>query len=141
MATSLKVLLRTAAGLDAGLSALLGSAGAIRWYDEQLVQGSALPAVTVQAISNSPTYSLNSRLPTGWSRQQFTIFGRDGEEARSVAAALATFLDSFSAGIGIPNLQQYPNNIVNSREFGIAQTQPLTYQIFVDAMIFSNDEL
>jgi hypothetical protein len=55
-----------------------------------------------------------------------------------VVEALLDFLKSFNP-IGVSNLPAYPNTVVGDRDGGIAQTQPLTYQRFIDAMIF-NDE-
>lgn len=142
MASSLKSKLFAAAVLDAGLFALLGSAAGFRWYDTQLKQGTTFPAITVREISNPEDYVVTGRLPTSWARYQFTIYGtgNDSENANTVRNALATFLDTFNA-IGIAGLVTYPNLIVGDRDGGIAQTQPLTYQRFVDVRIFSNSLL
>lgn len=139
MSTSLKAKLFAAAELDAGLAALLGSAP-FRWYDVQLRQGSAFPAVEVLLVSNPRTYVMAGRMPTGWARVQFTIFGLgpSSENADAVAQALVNFLGTFNA-IGIPGLAVYPCQLVGDRDAGQAATQPLTYMRILDAMIFSND--
>lgn len=141
MPTSLKAKLFAAAKVDAGLSALLGSAP-FRWYDVQLRQGSAFPAVEVMLISNPRTYVMAGRLPTGWSRVQFTIFGlgADSQNADLVAQALVNFLATFDA-VGIPGLAVYPNQVVGDRDAGMAATQPLTFMRVIDVMIFSNDSV
>lgn len=144
MSTSLKARLYTAALLDAGLLALLatGSPAVMRWYDQQLPQGATFPAIVVQQISNPRDYATTGRMPTGFTRMQFRVFGtgNDSQGANAVVDALANFLDGF-AGSGIAGLAQYSNLIVADRDAGIANTQPLTYQRIVDAMIFSNDNL
>lgn len=145
MSTSLKARLYSAAKVDAGLSALLasGSPSVFRFYDTQLPQATTFPAILVQMISNPRTYAVSGRMPTDFSRMQFNVFGTgtDSEEADRVVTALAKFLDGFSGGSGIAGLSQYSNLIVADRDAGVAQTQPLTYQRIVDAMIFSNDFL
>lgn len=144
MSTSLKARLYAAALVDAGLLALLasGSPAVLRWYDQQLPQGATFPAMVVQQISNPRTYVTTGRMPTGFSRMQFRIFGtgNDSQNASAVVAALANFLDGFN-GSGIAGLAQYSNIIVADRDAGLANTQPLTFQRIVDAMIFSNDNL
>ncbi len=145
MSTTLKARLYSAAKLDAGLVALLGSGSPMvfRFYDTQLPQSTPFPAVLVQMISNNRTYCVSGRLPTGFSRMQFNVFGTgtDSQEADQVVTALAKFLDGFSGGSGILGASQYSNLIVADRDAGIANTQPLTYQRVVDVQIFSNDNL
>ncbi len=145
MSTTLKARLRSAVLLDAGLMAILasGSPAVLRWHDVQLPQGATFPAVVVQTISNNRTYCVSGRLPTGFSRLQFSAYGTgtDSEEADAIVTALAKFLDGFSGGSGIVGASQYSNLIVADRDAGIAQTQPLTYQRVVDVMVFSNDSL
>ncbi len=145
MSTTLKARLRSAVLLDAGLMAILasGSPAVLRWHDVQLPQGATFPAVVVQMISNPRTYAVSGRLPTGFSRMQFNVFGTgtDSQEADQVVTALAKFLDQFSGGTGVTGKSQYSNLIVADRDAGVAQTQPLTYQRILDAMIFSDDSL
>ncbi len=145
MSTSLKTRLRSAVLLDAGLMALLasGSPAVLRWYDEGLAQGTAFPAVTVQTISDIPTYCVSGRLPTGFARLQFNVYGtgNDTENANAIVAAMASFFDQFSGGTGVTGKSQYSNLIVANRDGGIANTQPPTYMRLVDANIFWNDSL
>ncbi len=145
MPSSLKAKLFAAASLNAGLVALLGSGSPLvmRWFDQQLPQSYAtFPAVVVQQIANPSDYAVTGRLPTSWSRMQFTVYGSgaDSENANAVVVALAGFLDTFNS-IGITGLVAYPNLIVGDRDFGVANTQPLTYVRVIDARIFSNSNL
>lgn len=146
MATTLKVKLRTAALAFSGLTNLLGgpTSNLFRWYDTQLAvnqQGGGWPAVVVQIISNPNTYVVTGRLPTGWTRVQFTIYSTDPEVNQVVVTQLKAFLDQFSQGTGIPGQIAYPNQVVNERDGGIPQTQPLTYAWIVDAQVFNNDSI
>lgn len=142
--TSIKAKLFTAAAANAGLVALLasGSPAFFRWFDTQLPQGSVFPAVVIQAISNPRDYAVTGKLPTSWQRIQFTVYGtgNDSQNAEAVVNAIEAFLNDFN-GIGVSNLVTYPNLIVNDRDAGVADTQPLTYVRVLDVRIFSNDLL
>ncbi len=129
--------LRTQAAAFPGLTTLLGT-NPFRWFDTQLPQGADMPAVVVQLVAGSKTYTLAGRLPTGFSRVQFTIWDTDAQRSRDVETQLANFLDVFN-GTGIPGLVQYPNSIVLQRQALFAETQPPKYQRINDANIFSND--
>jgi hypothetical protein len=146
MSTTIKARLYAAARLDAGLAALLGSGSPmfLRWWDQQLpMSGAVFPAVVVSQISNARTYAVSGRLPTGFSRIQFDVYGtgNNSQEADQIVTALEKFLDGFSGGSGIAGASQYSNLIVADRDAGIASTQPLTYRRIVDAQIFVNDLL
>lgn len=136
---SLKAQLYTAAAANSGLTALLGTPP--RWFDEQLEQGSTFPAVTVTMISNPQDYSLLGPLATSWVRVQFSIYGagNDSENANAVADALFSFIQTFDA-LGLPNSPSRPNYVVGDRDFGIAQTNPLTYMRIVDYQLFVNSQ-
>jgi hypothetical protein len=137
---SLIVAIRAAAGAYAPLTDLLGVGSAIRMSTLQIVQGGAFPAVALQLISNPSDYVNTSRLSTSTARVQHLIFGATpgGNNAWAVAQALRTFYDQFNA-VGIAGLGTYPTRIVGVTELGIAQTQPETFQIRFDAMIFYNE--
>lgn len=144
MSTPVKDRMRTAAMADATLAALLGSTP-FRWYDDQLVQGSNFPAVVAMQVSGNKTYTNAGRLPTGWSRFSFTIWGGyssyGAEQREAVGAALTAFLDSWNGGTGIAGNAQYPNLCVLERDAIFASTQTPVYQKIMDFMIFSNDTL
>lgn len=149
MPSSLKAKLFAAASQDAGLQALLlsnDSPPVFRWFDQQLPQGYAgpgkFPCVVVSTVSNPADYVVTGRMPTSWSRMQFTIYGtgNDSENAGLVVNAIAAFLDTFD-GVGKPGLVAYPNNIVGDRDGGIAETKPPTFQRFLDVRIFSNSTI
>ena len=72
---------------------------------------------------------------------QFTIYSTDPEVNQVVVTQLKAFLDQFSQGTGIPGQIAYPNQVVNERDGGIPQTQPLTYAWIVDAQVFNNDSI
>lgn len=144
MSTPLQSRIRTAAAAYPALAALLGS-NPFRWFNDQLPQGQAFPAVVVTQISGAPTYVVTGRLRTGWTRLQFLIWGGKadaGAQAReAVEAALLSFLDQWSGGIGIAGLQQYPNLVVSQRDSIYTQTDTAIYQRVTDAQIFSNSSL
>jgi hypothetical protein len=142
--TSLKAKLFAAALLNPGLVYLLGGGSplVLRWFDvtlPQYVNAATFPAVVVTLISNPSNYALGGRLPTSFTRMQFTVYGTgtDSQNADAVVEALSSFLDTFNAD-GITNRIASPNYIVNDRDMGIAQTQPLTYMRVVDARIYDN---
>ena len=137
---SLKAKLFAAAKVNAGLTALLGTTP-FRWFDTQLPQQAAFPAVVVYNVSNPRDYVLTGQMSTSKTRVQFTVYGtgNDSQNADAVVSALQAFLLGFNA-YGLPNLPANDNQIVGDRDGGIAATQPLTYQRFVDVMIL-NDEL
>lgn len=137
---SLKSRLYSAASVDAGLVALLGSSP-FRWFDQRLEQGSAFPAVVVESVSSSRMYVGSGQQPTNWNRMQFRVYGtgNDSENADTVVNALADFFNTFD-GPGIPGLVSYPNLIVGDTDMGIAQTQPLTYMRLLDVRIFWNQD-
>lgn len=134
-------MLRTAAAAYPALSALLGT-NPFRFYDTQLVQGSAYPAIVTYQVSDVKDYSVTARLVTGWTRVQFTIWGGQADPgqaaAEQVLQALLPFLDQFN-GTGIPNQIIYPNNVVNVRRGLFAETDPPIFQRLVDVKIFYND--
>lgn len=137
---SLIVAIRTAAQAYAPLTALLGSGNAIRMNTLQVIQGGAFPAVALQLISNPSDYVITSRQATSTARVQHTVFGAPpgGNNAWSVIQALRTFYDQANF-IGIPNLGTYPTRIANCVELGIPETQPQTFLIRMDVMIFYNE--
>lgn len=136
---TLKAKLFAAASDSPALQALLGT-DPFRWYDTQLPQQAAFPAVVANQVSAPRDYALGGRMSTYWARIQLTVYGtgNDSENASAVVAAITGFLQTFNA-IGVPNLPAYPNRVLNDRDGGIAQTQPLTYQRFLDVSIL-NDE-
>ncbi len=146
MSTSLKERLFRDASVFPALVALLasGSPAIFRWRDQQLnPQGEQFPAVVVQQISNPRTYSVAGRLPTGFVRVQFTVYGtgNNSQNADAVVDALQSFLDQWHGGSGISGNSQYSNLIVADRDFGVAKTDPLTYVRMVDAQIFFDDSV
>jgi hypothetical protein len=139
---TLKAKIFAAASVNTELQALLGT-NPFRLYDIQLPQQSAFPAVVMFQVSNPPAYVIGGRLSTSWARIQFTVFGtgNDSENASAVVDALQDFLKTFTAYGNLSRSGSYDNRIVNDRDAGIAQTQPLTYQRILDVLIFSNDQL
>jgi|SRR5580658_4439672 hypothetical protein len=137
---SLIVAIRAAAGAYAPLTSLLGVGSAIRISTLQLIQGGPFPGIALQLISNPSDYVVNTRLATSTARVQHTVFGMTpgGNNAWAVVQALRTFYDQFNA-IGISGLSTYPTRIVGVTELGIPETQPQTFLIRLDAMIFYNE--
>lgn len=137
---TLEAKLRTAAIAWADLVALLGSAP-FRWFDTQLDQKVNLfPAIVVLLVSSADTYALNRRLPGGFSRVQFTIWANSGQDARAVETELVCFLNQFNA-LGVPGLQQYPNNVLNRRGSLFPQTDGPKFQRILDVSIFDNESV
>lgn len=99
-----------------------------------------MPAVAVQQVGGSPTYALAGRLPTGFTRVQFTVWDTDPERGRAVESAILSFLDQLNL-IGIPGLAQYPCMVVSQREGMFTTPQPPGHLVYLDAQIFSNDNL
>jgi len=143
MATPLKDRIRAAAIATPALTALLGT-NPFRWYDMQLVQGSAFPAVVAQIISNTKSYVFGGRLPNSHSRVQLTLWGQNNAAGMTALAnlevALGTFFDSLNL-IGVSGLLQYPNRIVGARDGFIATPQPGNPLRLIDVMMASNDSL
>lgn len=142
MYTSLKAKLFAAALQNARLVYLLGSGSPLimRWYDVQLQPNqTAFPAVVVTLVSNPADYVTAGRLPTSWSRVQFTVYGTgtDSQNADTIVEAITEMLDTFN-GDGITGRVASPNYIVGDKDAGVAKTQPLTYMRIVDARIFWN---
>lgn len=120
-------------------------AGMFQWFDQQLAQNSnhSYGSVAVQQISNPQDYAVSGRLPTSFSRMQFTVYGvgNDSENADQIVEALTNFLDQWARGSGIDGLSQYSNRVVGDRDMGIAETNPLTYMRIVDVMILNNSNV
>jgi hypothetical protein len=135
--TPILVKLFAAASANAGLHALLG-ASPFRWYNLQLTEGSAYPAIVVQKVSGVPQfYNIGGRGPTTVYRIQFTIWeGPVPDDTNAVLQALRVFLDTFSA---VENPAQYPNQIMNEMDGFYADTQPGIFQTLVDAFIYNAD--
>jgi Protein of unknown function (DUF3168) len=135
---SLKATLRTSASGNAGLQALLGTSP-FRWYDDQLDQGTAFPAVTCLQITRPPIYNVGGNGDTGYTRMQLTIWGAGpgSENANAVVIAIKAFLGTFIAAVGFGPVGR--NRVVADRDFGIPLTHPLTYQRVIDVMIFSSE--
>lgn len=140
MATTLLAKLRTAAALDSTLAGLLGPMP-FRWFDQQLVQGTAFPAVAAFVVSSVPQYSNTQLMITAEYRVQLNIFDPNPQKTREVANAIRQFLTTFNAySPGSPTSLQ-PNRVVMQRDGGIAQTQPFTAMQMLDAMIWNNEQL
>jgi hypothetical protein len=137
----LEAKLRTAALAYSPLATLLGNGGnpnLFRWYETQLVEGSAFPAVVATLVSDPKDYCFTHRMSTSFTRMQFTIWDTDPSNASLVADTLANFLDQFNA-YGISGLSVNANFIVNSRATIYPETQPPVFQRIVDAKIFNDD--
>jgi hypothetical protein len=142
VATTLIVKIRTAAASYAPLTALLQAGSVFQMYTEQTIQNSVAPWVTVRLISNPRVYAFTGRMSTNYARVEFLIFGAapGGENARAVRDALMQFLDQFNAA-GLTNLPANSNDVLDETELGIAETQPQTFQIRLQARIFNNESV
>ncbi len=144
---TLEAKLRTAALAYPDLVALLTNVPSIprfpdfRWYDVQLLQGTAFPAMVVQLISGGQTYTLNSRLSTSFNRMQFTIWDTNAERARQLESVLYAFLDGFNPAGVRADLQAAPNFVVLTRQGMYPQTQPPQYWRTNDVQIFDNTQV
>lgn len=143
MPTPLKDRIRAAAIVYPGFTALLGT-NPFRWYDQQLNQGSAFPAVVVTTVSNPPTYAIVGRLPTSFSRLQFTVWSTNDAAGTSKLAALEALITEFLETldlVGIPGLCSYSNRVANVRDGFFPLPSPGNPQRLIDAVVFSNDTL
>ncbi len=141
MSTPFSDRLRAAAFADATLQSLLGAPlNRFRWYDRQLVQGSALPAVVVRQISGNDEYVDAGRLPTSFSRYQLTIWAETQASAQAVDAAITDFAGNFNSS-GLPGLSSYPNYILLRRQAIYAPTDPGKYLQSLDINFWQNDTL
>ena len=147
MASSLKARLRAAASADAGLQAVLTSGSTFQWADQQLKQQwniTTCSAVVVFIVSNPRDYvTAEGQMVTSWSRVQFTVFGYgdDSTAAEAVVEALLQFLFTFNASQASGTSPGFttPCIVLNDRDSGFVQTDPMTYQRILDVKIFSND--
>ncbi len=136
MSTPLVVKLRQAAIYFTPLTGVLGT-NPFKWYNTQLYEGSAYPAIPAQQVSSVPVYSISGRNPLARARVQFTIWeGQRPDDTNSVLEALREFLDSFSA---VGNPTQFANQIINERDGLYPGTQPGIFQTMVDAYIYNSD--
>jgi hypothetical protein len=141
MSTPFSDRLRAAAFADSTLQSLLGTPlNRFRFYNRQLVQGSAFPAVVFQQISGSDSYVDAGRQATGFSRYQFTIWADNQASAQAVDAALTAFTVTFNSS-GVPGLSSYPNYILLRREGLFAPTDPGKYLQTLDVSFWQNDTL
>jgi Protein of unknown function (DUF3168) len=141
MATSLEVKLRSAAAANSTLVSLLGSSP-FRWYGPQAPQGSVQPLVEVLQVSRVPQYSTTDLLITVEYRMQFTVWDTNLESARSVINAIIQFLKTFNAYNSGDSSPIQRNRFVNVRTGqSQAQTDPITYWLTLDAMIWNNETL
>lgn len=137
MSTPIEVKLYAAASQNPGLIAQLGSSP-FRWYNVQLTEGSAYPAIVVLRVSGPPLYAMSNRVTTTRYRMQFTIWeGYTPDDTDAVFGALRSFLDTFSATGIAANFAE----IVNVKRGIFTDTQPGVFQTIVDAMIYNNDSL
>lgn len=132
--------LRTAAAVNATLQALLGTAP-FRWYDQQLVQGTAFPAVAAFVVSQVPDYSMTSLLISRLYRLQINVYDPDPEVARGVASAIVNFFPGFNAYSATTPTANRPNRVVNIRDGGIVNTDPLTAKQLIDVMVWNNESI
>ena len=144
MSASLEALLLSQASAYSPLASLLATApanpNAPAWYDNQLAQGSAYPAIVVTKISQPQSYALTGRMATAQARVQFVIWDTNPERARVVEQALYQFLDQFN-GVGLANLPGYPNEVAGVRQGYSPQPTPPRWTLLIDAMIFWNQTL
>ena len=134
MSTPIEVKFRTAAAANAGLTALLGTSP-FRWYDTQLVPGTAFPAMVCYRVSAVPLYVNVGQNPLELIRVQITIWeGPEPDTANSLIDALQNFLANFSA----TTVAFSQNRIVNKRRGLYTDTQPGIFQNTVDVMVWNN---
>ena len=146
MSTTLETKLQTAMQATLALTSLLALRpdGKAAIFEMQEYQGTTFPSVTFQLISTVNAYATRYRMQTATSRVQFTVWDTDPERARSVETAIINFLDTFNAVSPATNFigtVPQPVQVVNRRQGGNAQTQPLTFWRTLDAIILNNETL
>lgn len=135
--TPLEIKLRTQAAAFSELTALLGTTP-FRWYDVQIAQGTAFPAIAVQVVFDGDTYVFAGRLATGFTRVQFDIWDTDPVRLRQVEGALTDFMNVFN-GTGIQGLVAYGNFFVMRRQGLTPNPTRPPYRRICDVNIFSSD--
>ena len=143
MSTTLEAKLQTALQAYTPVTSLLAvrSDGKAAIFDMQEYQGTAFPAMTIVVVSALDQYSTTAVLITARYRVQFTIWATDAQTARAVEQTLRTFLTTFNAYNSGDTSPIQRNQVVNRRQGGQAQTQPVTFWRIVDAMIWNNETL
>lgn len=140
---TLKQNIRNSALAFPGLTAILGSTAAtFRWYDQTKPQGAGLPCVVVTVISGVPTYAVTGRLPTGWTRVQFTIWGSTPGSATAgdVEEQLLLFLDQLNLS-GLAGIPVGPAIVNLARDWIYQHTKPPIYGRILDANIWANEQV
>ena len=140
---SLKAHLFSSASANAGLQALLQNGPVFQWGDVQLSQQWDLTnhsAVLMFLVSNPKDYISTGVMFTGWVRVQFSIYGHgnDSENADAVAEALFAWVLTL---VALTPDGQPSNFVEGDRDFGIAQTQPLTYQRIIDVSMYVDNSV
>jgi hypothetical protein len=144
--STLEIKIRAAAAGYAPLAALIGSGSplVLRWYDRQLVQGSAYPAVVALTVTNPPTYTVNARCKTSTALCQYTVWGGTGDAgtqaAEAVSAALNLFFDQLDL-VGNGRQIQQNNIVIANREAAYVQATTLIYQRVLEVRVFSDNTL
>lgn len=140
MSYGLKERIRNAALSDATLLALFGtvSPASLRWYDTQLLPGSAFPAMVVQVISDPEMTANAGPLPTSFARVQFTAWADQTSAGAEALQAIHYAMVQFFATLNLTSAGGLhgPNRIVGKRDGFYAQTQPAKLLLLIDAMIF-----
>jgi hypothetical protein len=135
MSLPIEVKLFAAASAFPALQAVLGSSP-FRWYNVQLTEGSAYPAIVILKVSGPKLASYGGINSTSRYRIQFTIWeGPTPDVTDSTLSALRAFLAQFSGTAITGNYSP----VVNELRRLYAETQPPIYQTIVDAMVTNND--
>lgn len=111
---------------------------AARWFDSELPQGAAYPAVTLQKVSDVPDYNQRGQSGQWTARYQITIHADCHLKCMQVAAQVRRIIRQqprgvFPGGIRYGQMQQM-NEVVAGRErgrdvFQIAIDIRLVYQV------------
>lgn len=137
-----EVKLRTLAAADASLQAIFGTSP-FRWWDSQLVQGSAFPSCVVRRISTVRMYQLEGLNQMSQPRFQFDIRHPDPETARAAAKAVIAWLSTIdlasNAQFGSPQTTppQFPCYLLNERTGMDYQLQPPIFVESLDVRVFN----
>jgi hypothetical protein len=107
-----------------------------RFFPDVLPQGTALPAVTYQCISDVKYHTLTGQLEMESPNYQFTVFAATRTSARAVANQIKTILSDFAGTMGDVTIQyimlqnELPNTETASDGTIKTHTVDLEYTIY-----------
>jgi len=123
----------------AGVTALIGAAGAMRAYPQVAEKNAAIPYATYFRVSTNtePTASLEGgRAQVAWARIQFDAWSNTYAQAKALDDAIRLALDGWSgtySGVTVVSVRR-----VDSRDIYESETQPPMHRVSSDYLVCFN---